>query len=190
MDAPFDRFGENQVSFVTFNYDRSLEYFFRTALVNSYGKSIAESDAVLKNIPIIHVHGRLGSLIHADAPRISGEGRPFVNAVTTVDVRIAMDDIVIMPHASDESPEFRQAHAELLSASRIFFLGFGYHPSNMSRLRVANYGGKITGGTSKGFGLAEREDIQAEWKVPLFTSEAWATELDTLQFLKNAAHLD
>ena len=45
MNAPFDQFGENQVSFVTFNYDRSLEHFFRTAVRRSYGKSLAEADA-------------------------------------------------------------------------------------------------------------------------------------------------
>ena len=39
MNAPFDKFGSNKVSFITFNYDRSLEHFFITALKNKYGKS-------------------------------------------------------------------------------------------------------------------------------------------------------
>ena len=35
VTVPFDQFGDNKVSLVTCNYDRSLDHFFPTALVNS-----------------------------------------------------------------------------------------------------------------------------------------------------------
>ncbi len=176
--VPFDQFGENKVSFVTFNYDRSLEHFFRTALRRSYGKSLADADAVLKKIPIVHVHGRLGAL--------DADGRFFDHTVSTQDVRIAMDGIVIMGvDADDSSDAFKRAREELASAERIFFLGFGYHESNMNRLQVADYQRKIGGGTSLGLGRAERADIQAQWDVPMFIEEPWAEDLNTLGFLKN-----
>ncbi len=92
MDAPFDRFGENKVSFVTFNYDRSLEHFFRTALANSYRKTPAEVRAVLKKIPIVHVHGVLGALNATD-------GRSYKPDLHTPDIQTAMGNIVIMPEA-------------------------------------------------------------------------------------------
>jgi hypothetical protein len=57
-----DNFGDNKVSFITFNYDRVIEWFFVTALSNSYHRSKRDCAAVLKSIPIIHLHGRLGYL--------------------------------------------------------------------------------------------------------------------------------
>ena len=42
LNCPFERFGCNQVSFITFNYDRSLEYYLFTCLRSSYGKSEQE----------------------------------------------------------------------------------------------------------------------------------------------------
>jgi hypothetical protein len=66
---PFERFHEIPVSFITFNYDRSLEHFLCTTLQNRYGKTEAQCAAVLERIPIIHLHGRLGYL-----PWEKGEG--------------------------------------------------------------------------------------------------------------------
>jgi hypothetical protein len=37
MGTSIDEFKSNQISFVTFNYDRSLEYFLYTALESTYG---------------------------------------------------------------------------------------------------------------------------------------------------------
>jgi hypothetical protein len=185
MDAPFAEFGKNQVSFVTFNYDRSLEHFFRTALANAYGKSVGEATELLKQIPIIHVHGLLGALSGQGAPAT----RPYSEKYTTRDVRCAMDALVIMSEADGDSTTFTAARAEMESASRVYFLGFAYHPSNMNRLRVSAYQNKIAGGTSLGLGVAEREDIQTRWRVPTFVGLQWADDLDSLGFLKNAAHL-
>jgi hypothetical protein len=58
----FAEFHTNAVSFVTFNYDRSLEHFLCRVLANTFSKSVVESGAVIKKIPIIHLHGRLGYL--------------------------------------------------------------------------------------------------------------------------------
>ena len=61
-DTPFEKFGENKLSIVTFNYDRSLEMYLVTALENSYDKRRDEAVNVLAQIPVIHVHGQLGAL--------------------------------------------------------------------------------------------------------------------------------
>ena len=62
MNSSFEKFGENRVSFLTFNYDRTVEEFLFTALFNSYGRSQDECLAQLKHIPIIHLHGAIGNL--------------------------------------------------------------------------------------------------------------------------------
>ena len=50
MNAPFDSFGENRLSVVTYNYDRSLETYLFEALKHSYGKSDVEVADVLAKI--------------------------------------------------------------------------------------------------------------------------------------------
>jgi hypothetical protein len=75
LNAPFERFPEIPVSFITFNYDRAMEHFLVTTLQNRYGKTEAECAVVLERIPIVHLHGRLGYL-----PWQKGEGRRPYNA--------------------------------------------------------------------------------------------------------------
>jgi hypothetical protein len=62
LTTSFDEFPNNRLSFVTFNYDRTVEHFLFSALQNSYRKSDDESRAVLEQIPVVHLHGRLGFL--------------------------------------------------------------------------------------------------------------------------------
>ena len=62
LNASFEHFGNNKISIITFNYDRSLDHYLFTALHNSYGKTEEECVSVMENIPIIHVHGQLGML--------------------------------------------------------------------------------------------------------------------------------
>jgi hypothetical protein len=73
IGSSLDEFTRNQVSFVTFNYDRTVEMFLATSLANAFGKSIEEVAPVLNEIPIIHLHGRLGYLPWQNAE----EGRPY-----------------------------------------------------------------------------------------------------------------
>jgi hypothetical protein len=48
MNSEFDEFGTNPISFITFNYDRLLEYFLFTSLYNTYGKGAEDCSAVLR----------------------------------------------------------------------------------------------------------------------------------------------
>lgn len=62
MNTPFEEFAATPISFITFNYDRSLEHFLHTSLQYKYRKDGKQCAAVLCKIPIIHLHGRLGYL--------------------------------------------------------------------------------------------------------------------------------
>ncbi len=54
LSASFEQFGSNPMSFVTFNYDRSVEHFLFTAIQNTYGKNDDECRELMSKIPIIH----------------------------------------------------------------------------------------------------------------------------------------
>ena len=63
LDAPYEDFAGNQLSIMTFNYDRSLTQFLSSALANTYNKALSNAYARLcESIPIFHVHGDLGPL--------------------------------------------------------------------------------------------------------------------------------
>src|SRR5205814_6081210 len=60
LNASFEEFGQNKLSVVTFNYDRSLEHFLLTTLQYSHGKTFDQcADLLMANIPIVHVYGQL-----------------------------------------------------------------------------------------------------------------------------------
>jgi hypothetical protein len=128
MDTSWDRLTDNKVSFVTFNYDRSLELFLETTFINRYGKAENEVRERLKAFPLIHVYGQLGSL-DPDSPSFVHYGDTSARAV-----KIAADGLRIIPEGRDESPEFEAARALLDAAERICFLGFGFDEMNVKRL--------------------------------------------------------
>jgi hypothetical protein len=140
LNASFESFHEIPVSFITFNYDRSLEHFLCTTLQNRYRKTEAECAAVLERIPIIHLHGRLGYL-----PWEKGEGqRPYLPEITEAVLETCVKNIkVVHEDPKDGRDKF------------IYCLGFGYGRVNVERLKISSLEAKVTFGT--GTGLTHKE---------------------------------
>ncbi len=155
MDTGWDNFGENKLSIVTFNYDRSLEHFLFKALRYSYGKDEEDTATILRNIPIIHVYGQLGQL-----PYLAGTGRPYSQDVSPEVVAKCVSEIRIV-HESEDETTFSSAHELLMRAEKICFLGFGYHLDNLRRLRLDRLPKQTTiFGSALGFGAAESQTVQ------------------------------
>lgn len=128
MNTGFDDFHENKISFITFNYDRSLEHFLFTALSNTYGKNEVETAGKLMPIKILHIHGFLDYL-----PWQSPEGREYHSKYTLAGLNAAAAKIKII-HETCEDKVLKEANDLLLKAKRIYFLGFGYDYKNMDKL--------------------------------------------------------
>ncbi len=174
MDTRKEEFDKNQLSITTFNYDRSLEYFFLIALTNSYGINIVEAVKLLKTIDIVHVYGQLGKLDH-----LNKNGRRYSHRLGTKAVQKSISEIKILPEHSGESDEFEKAYKLLRKASTICFLGFGYHPINVERLQINNLPtGKRCFGTAFGLYKAEQRRIQGLLQIDatLGTSEEGVLE--------------
>lgn len=58
----FDKFGNNNLTIITFNYDRLLAYDLFSAMMRSYGKSFGKCAETVTELPVIHVYGSLGKL--------------------------------------------------------------------------------------------------------------------------------
>lgn len=137
MRAKPEHFRGNRLSIVTFNYDRSFEWFLFLALKNSYGLNDGDTVSLLSRIPIIHVHGQLGGMPW------DALGRPYEPALTPETVQQAAADIRIIHESPEVDPEFGKARDLLSAAQRICFLGFGYHEENIRRLQLNDLEGSV-----------------------------------------------
>jgi hypothetical protein len=113
------RHSAQQLSFITFNYDRSLEYFLFYSLVNAYGEEDARD--LFKDVTIVHVYGKLGNPDFLDK-----DGRGYAPSITDGDIEKCISEIKIMPERSEDSVEFKSAHTLISEAQFLYFLGFGY----------------------------------------------------------------
>jgi hypothetical protein len=133
-DTTFDELTKNQVGFITFNYDRSLEQFLFKTISARYGRPFDDVQKVVSQFKIIHVHGRLGFLPW-QSPRADDQ-RPYEPKCTSREIEIAAKGIKIISEDIDGSAEFAEAQELMKPAKRVAILGFGYHPVNMRRLKV------------------------------------------------------
>ena len=166
-----DGFQVNNVSVVTFNYDRSLEQFLRDAFSHAFGCSLERAETELHHIPITHVHGQLGEL-----PAVpGGPGRAYAPRVSEESLRIGAEGIVVIPEA-DEIHE--DATRLVRRAKQVVFLGFAYHESNMRRLGIENrdlenHVTQVFRGSA--YGLTDRECERKR--------KRWSMEMDQLRSL-------
>jgi hypothetical protein len=153
-------FDENEVSFVTFNYDRVLEHFLSTALQHAWGVSEAEAGKVLSSIPIIHLHGQLGFL-----PWQSDKNtRAFNTTMDSQSLRIAAEGIkVVHEGVEDRKEQFSQAKELIKSAARVYFLGVGTSNVNMDRLDVMNFEPNKVVVTEKGLTETEYAEVRLRY---------------------------
>lgn len=188
--ASFEDFKQNQLSIVTFNYDRSLEHYFINKLMHSWGeRNPEECKAMLSNIPIIHVYGKLASL-----PWEGESGLPYDFDVSNLEsydgfhthlyINEAYNQIKIMKYNEIISTEFREAFRNLEFATRIFFLGFGYHEMNLNRLNLNNVLTDNIFGTAYKWGNSEINRKIKKWGIHVPNNK-----YNILNFLKNEANL-
>jgi hypothetical protein len=150
----FENFARNKIAIITFNYDRSLEFYLLESLKNSFQKKAEEREALFCKIPIIHVYGQLGSLLGSDPVPFTG----------TLDeprrVNFISRQIKIIHESEDNTEEFVAAREYLNNAEVVCFLGFGYHERNVQRLlKGVDLKSKRIYGTGYDITKAERVQI-------------------------------
>lgn len=175
LDAPFEEFGNNKLSIITFNYDRSLEYFLFTALKNTSGRPDEKCAEELNKIPIIHVHGRLGML-----PWQGKLSRPYRPECSLNELEMASKQIIVIREDVKTHKSFKQAFDLMSTSTRIFFLGFGYHDANLERLNIKEIKHISKEGTALGLGEAEADYIRLKWGINLPPSH-----YNVIDFLRN-----
>lgn len=159
LNTSFEEFGENNLSIITFNYDRSMEYYLFSALKNAHGRSDKECAEKLSSIPIIHVHGKLGDFEWEPDYRFPVP-YDLKEPLETDMVERASKKIKIIHENIAEDSEFKQAHQLLSEAARVYFLGFGFNQTNLERLQIESLPtDKCIWGTGLGLSLQQKIEL-------------------------------
>lgn len=131
-----EEFAENKLSVVTFNYDLSLEHAMFLAISQRFKSNTPTevADALLRAMPVIHVHGHLGHLPWMGLN--PSRTRAYGGCCSAEDLRRAAEGIIIISEAVETTAEFNAARALIEDSEQIFILGFGFHPENVARLQI------------------------------------------------------
>jgi len=154
--------GDALLTVITYNYDRSLEYFLFRILKSSCDKSPEECWKIFQGIPIIHIYGELGAFDPL------GDGLPYAPSLDIKVARAAAKNIRIMHEAKDEGL-ISQSKTAVENAEVVCFLGFGYHEENIAPLGVKSHvQGKRVLGTAWDLTKEERSRL----KLGLYVDDA------------------
>lgn len=129
-----DGLAHNQVKFISFNYDRSLEFFLHDSTKNTFGVTDAQAFKSWTKIDISHIYGLLGEFNYIQ----HGNARQYLSDQSAASLRAAASSIAIMPEARNDGEQFQDARNWLNAAERICFLGFGFDALNVSRLGLVD----------------------------------------------------
>jgi hypothetical protein len=168
-------YAKNKVSFVTFNYDRSLEFFLRRTLEARNDDPDVEVQPALTNLPVIHVYGSLGDLF--------GNGddlQPYTGDTTAETIARAVRSISLSTSDTDTTVGFTQAYRRLAEAEQVFFMGFGFDERNVRRLHLDDHPGVKVAATCQKLSDETMKRARRDIATIKFSGDA----ADCLGFLK------
>ncbi len=130
------KFLENDVCFITFNYDRFLEHYLYSSLANTFTLTDpVEITKLLSKIEIIHVYGKIGPLEWQD----NTHGIKFGNdqQEITLDLLESTYKNINIVYDERTSEDHRELiYKKLKETNHLIFLGFGWDQMNLELLGI------------------------------------------------------
>jgi hypothetical protein len=118
----------DNVTIITFNYDRCIERFLVQALAEYYVLDFGEATKIAGQLTIIHPYGKVGNL-----PRQGGDNTvPFGS--TAVQLLEISKQIRTFAEGESDKELMDAIHNSISTAETLVFLGFAFHPANMELL--------------------------------------------------------
>jgi len=126
----------SNIQFIIFNYDRSLEYFLTRAIENYYQIERVDAEHVMKSATFIHPYGMIGALEWQDneLPKRSF-GEEYKN-----DLYDISQSILTFSEQIEDEASLNNIRSAVLSATKLIFLGFAFHDSNIDLLTPGDNG--------------------------------------------------
>lgn len=190
LSCSFSDFDKNNISIITFNYDRSLKHFLFISAINKYGFSEDKIAEKINKLKIIHLYGNLASLPW-ETSNMSILKRPYNNEKDVELIRAAADSIKIIHEGSvsEENTYFREARNILSLADEIYFLGFGYYQKNLERLKISSLSNKNIVGSAYHFTRNEVDEISGRSGNKIHFPVG-VLSYDCLEFFRNCTRLN
>jgi len=124
----------SHISFVTFNYDRSLEHWLLAAVESGFGCDREAARKALKGLRVLHLHGTIGG-----SPLTDHLARPYGPVTTREDLEHCVASLRVVHENMPTSGEWGDAKKLLGSSSEVVFLGFGFNKQNLDRLELEQH---------------------------------------------------
>jgi hypothetical protein len=120
------------VSFITFNYDRCIEHHIVNALQSYYLLSAGQAQEVARNLIVRHPYGLVGSLLWQE---IGSAAVPFGGSDPSDPLLRLAKQIKTFTEQVEEGTELEAIRRQVRDARVIVFLGFGFADQNMDLLK-------------------------------------------------------
>ena len=119
-----------QTVFLTFNYDRVLEYCIFLYLTSDKQYADADAHSFIKEMQIYHINGFIGPLEKIPFGAVeNGKYQEIAKGMETVwEKRLNRDE--------SEKEKYQEF---LKNAQRVYFLGFSYIPDNLESIAIPRY---------------------------------------------------
>ncbi|MBA7522044.1 hypothetical protein ES705_14156 [subsurface metagenome] len=183
VDTYPSNFSSHQIKFITYNYDRSLEFYLLDSLKTSFGIDDTEAAKILKQISIYHVHGKLAGLIQLR----ESHSKEYNGIVKDADQLAGLKDHIRI--VSDKENVYQPD--EMLMhifdyAKRVYFLGFSFNQENINKLKLNKYAPKdvIIKGSCYGMSKQEKKRVES-----IFDSKIELHKMKNLEFLREEIEL-
>lgn len=133
LGTNYDEFMRNTpfLTIITFNYDRSLEYYLYQSLSNQFGDE-KEAIRAIKQLRIIHVYGTLCPPHFLDETN----GRQFTDESNKEIIERCRSYMHLIYEKNPNSVNFDPAHSPFLESEYVCFLGFRYSTDNLRQLQL------------------------------------------------------
>ena len=116
-----------KIAFVVFNYDRCIEHFLFNAIKLHFGITTDEAAEIMKTLRIIHPYGSVGTLPWEDR-----NGIPYGFEGSRETLKFVEKRIKTYTEQVEDLNTIKNIRSLVESADALVFLGFSYHPQNMT----------------------------------------------------------
>ena len=129
------KLSDNNLTIITFNYDRSLEYYFYNIFMD-FTKSIEPKEKIeeLKKIKIFHVYGKLSDLLWENEKN----GFDYGGNLWMDQLDERKNNIKTIYERKENKKAFEPIVDSINHADKIYYLGFGFAKENVEILSFDN----------------------------------------------------
>lgn len=120
------------LSFVSFNYDRCLEHYLPKSIANYYGVAEATVQETVQSLRVHRPYGIAGKLPWQTLPAAASN----FGGGDAAELSHAASEIRTFTQGMGDAQKQKAMHSDLMDADRIVFLGSAFHRQNLELLKI------------------------------------------------------